>query len=100
GIVTQAQLLMRRLERDPTAPMDAAGVKRLVEQSQRLRDLVVGLLDVSRLENPGLVSSRDELDLRALVQGALSRAALADGKRVKVEVAKEPVLVAVDAPRF
>jgi len=100
GIVTQAQLLLRRLERDPTAPTDAVGLKRLVEQSQRLRDLVVGLLDVSRLENPGLVDARDELDLRTLVKDALSRAALAHGKRVKVEVDDEPVLVAVDVPRF
>jgi signal transduction histidine kinase len=100
GIVTQAQLLMRRLERDPSAPTDAVGLKRLVEQSQRLRDLVVGLLDVSRLETPGLVGARDEIDLRTLVQGGLSRAALADGKRVKVELAEEPVLVAADAPRL
>ncbi len=100
GIVTQAQLLLRRLERDPTAPTDAVGLKRLVEQSQRLRDLVVGLLDVSRLENPGLVDARDELDLRTLVKDALSRAALAHAKRVKVEVEDQPALVAVDVPRF
>jgi signal transduction histidine kinase len=100
GIVTQAQLLQRRFERDPAAPVDAVGLKRLVEQSQRLRDLVVGLLDVSRLDKAGLVGSRTEFDLRTLVQGALSRAALADGKRVKVEVGPEPVLAEVDAPRF
>ena len=100
GIVTQAQLLLRRLERDPTAPTDAVGLKRLVEQSQRLRDLVVGLLDVSRLETPGLVGARAEFDLRTVVQDALSRAALSNGKRVKVEVGPEPLVAAVDAPRF
>jgi signal transduction histidine kinase len=100
GIVTQAQLLLRRLERDPTAPTDAVGLKRLVDQSQRLRDLVVGLLDVSRLENPGLSVARDELDLRTLVQGGLSRAALVEGKRVKLELTDETVVVAVDPPRI
>ncbi len=100
GIVTQAQLLLRRLERDPTAPTDAVGLKRLVDQSQRLRDLVVGLLDVSRLENPGLSVARDELDLRTVVQGGLSRAALVEGKRVKLELTDETVVVAVDPPRI
>jgi signal transduction histidine kinase len=100
GIFTQAQLLLRRHERDPGAPADAVGLHRLVGQSQRLRDLVVGLLDVSRLEHPRLVGERAEFDLRTLVRDALSDAALVGGKQVKVELASEPVLAAVDAPRF
>ena len=100
GIVTQAQLLLRRHERDPAAPADAVGLHRLVEQSQRLRNLVVRLLDVSRLEHPGLVGARAEADLRTLVQEAVSHAALSGGKRVKLEVPPQPVLAEVDVQRF
>jgi signal transduction histidine kinase len=100
GIVTQAQILRRRHERNPDAPVDAVGLKRLVEQSQRLRDLVGGLLDVSRLEHPGLVGERAEVDLRTVVQTALGHEAVLDSKRLEVDAAPEPVMAAVDVPRF
>jgi signal transduction histidine kinase len=100
GIVTQAQLLLRRHERNPSAPADAVGLTRLVEQSQRLRDLVVGLLDVSRLEQTVLVGTRAVFDLRTLVGDAIGRAALSNAKRIKLELAPEPVLAEVDEARF
>jgi signal transduction histidine kinase len=100
GIVTQAQLLRRRAARDPGAPADVAGLNRLVEQSQRLKDLVIELLDVSRLEQGGLVGERAELDLRTLVQAAANRDAVSGGRRLEIDGPPEPVMVAVDAPRF
>src|SRR5207244_12703351 len=59
GIVTQAQVLRRRVERDPTAPADRVGLDRLLDQSQRLKNLVLELLDVSRLEQGSLVGERE-----------------------------------------
>jgi len=100
GIVTQAQILLRRAERNPAAPQDLPGLNRLVEQSQRLKDLVLELLDVSRLEQGGLVGQRDEVDLRTLVDAAVHAEALWGGTRLKVDAAAEPVIVAVDKPRF
>src|SRR5260370_14381912 len=47
GIVTQAQLLLRRLARDPTAPTDPVGLKRMVLPSHRFRDARAALINVS-----------------------------------------------------
>jgi signal transduction histidine kinase len=47
-----------------------------------------------------LVGVRVEYDLNTLVQEAVSQAMLSGAKRVNVEVAPEPVLVEVDAPRL
>ena len=98
GIVTQAQLLRRRAERDPAAPPDRVGLDRLLEQSHRLKNLVLELLDVSRLEHGSLVGERQEADLAALVR-SLARQDQARWKRVRVR-ADEPVRALVDVPRF
>jgi signal transduction histidine kinase len=98
GIVTQAQVLMRRVERDPSAPADRTGLNRLMTQSLRLRDLVLELLDVSRLEQGGLIGERTDTDLVALVRAAIAR----DGARWKrVALSCDgPVVAAVDSARF
>src|SRR5205807_4179516 len=98
GVVTQAQVLQRRAERDPAAPADRVGLNRLLEQSQRLKKLVLELLDVSRLEQGSLIGEREEVDLAALVQ-ALAKHEAKRWKQVRVEALK-PVVVAVDPPRF
>jgi signal transduction histidine kinase len=98
GIVTQAQVLRRRAERDPAAPADRVGLDRLLEQSHRLKSLVLELLDVSRLEHGSLIGERREADLAAVVRGlARQNAVLWD--RVQLH-AEEPVLASVDVLRF
>jgi len=52
-VLGQAELLERRLARNPAAPVDAVGVSRLANEARRLRDLVSELLDAQRLEQPG-----------------------------------------------
>lgn len=84
GLVTQAQLLQRRAERNPGAPVDRVGLDRLVEQVMRLRDLVLELLDVSRLEQGGLIGEREVADLGELVRTTVKREG-ARWKRVEVE---------------
>jgi signal transduction histidine kinase len=98
GIVTQAQVLQRRAERDPSAPVDRVGLMRLVDQSLRLKRLVVDLLDVSRLDQGSLIGEREEVDLSELVRDLVSN----EGPRWgRVNIAcDEPVIVAVDPPRF
>jgi signal transduction histidine kinase len=98
GIVTQAQLLRRRAERDPSAPPDRIGLDRLLEQSHRLKNLVLELLDVSRLEHGSLVGERQEVDLAGLVR-SLARQDQARWQRVRVR-ADQPVHASVDVPRF
>ncbi len=98
GIITQAQVLQRRAERDPEAPPDRVGLNRLVEQSHRLNKLVLELLDVSRLEHGSLVGDCELMDLgllfRVVAQQERSR-----WKRVEFH-ASESVVAPVDPPRF
>jgi signal transduction histidine kinase len=98
GIVTQAQVLRRRAERDPAAPADRAGLDRLLEQSQRLKRLVLELLDVTRLEYGSLIGEREEVDLTSLVQTLAAHDAVR-WRSVQVET-DAPVIVTIDPPRF
>lgn len=62
-LVAQAQLLERRALLRPDAPMDVAGLQRLVRESNRLNRLVLELLDASRLEQRSLIIKREPVDL-------------------------------------
>ena len=73
ALIGQAQLLERRAIRRPDQPPDIAGLRRLSSESQRLRDLVLSLLDVSRAENGGLLSVQDSVDLSALARESCTR---------------------------
>jgi len=98
SIVTQAQVLRRRAERDPTAPADRIGLDRLLQQSDRLKNLVLELLDVSRLEQGSLIGEREEVDLTELVN-TLAQHDAVGWKRVQIETPR-PVPASVDPPRF
>ena len=98
GIVTQAQVLRRRAERDPAAPADRVGLDRLLAQSHRLKSLVLELLDVSRLEHGSLLGQREDLDLTELVRTLAEREA-ARWQRVQLN-ADATVRAAVDPARL
>ncbi|HET8631193.1 MAG TPA: ATP-binding protein [Thermomicrobiales bacterium] len=72
-LVGQAQLLTVRAERDPAAPPNLAGLRRLAQEAERLRDLVLELLDASRLEHGLALNHREEMDLVALAQKIAAR---------------------------
>jgi signal transduction histidine kinase len=68
-VVAQAQLLERRAARDPGAPVDLDGVRRITREARRLNDLILKLLDVSRMEEGGAwVGPKEELDLVSLAR--------------------------------
>jgi signal transduction histidine kinase len=68
-VVAQAQLLERRAARDPRAPVDLDGVRRIAREARRLNDLILKLLDVSRMEEGGAwIGPREELDLVSLAR--------------------------------
>jgi signal transduction histidine kinase len=67
-VVAQAEFLERRATREPTAPADIAGIRRIVRESKRLTGLVGDLLDATRLEQGKLVGEREAVDLATLVQ--------------------------------
>jgi signal transduction histidine kinase len=100
GILTQAQVIQRRLQRqdDAADPLLPAGVARIVGEARRLSALVLELLDVSLLEQGRLVSTRESVDLvelAASVCASYSRGAVScrheAGKAVVAEV--DPIRV-------
>ncbi|MEA2573170.1 MAG: hypothetical protein QOH93_468, partial [Chloroflexia bacterium] len=72
-LVAQAQFLERRAARNPEAPADPKGIQRIVQETQRLRDLVLELLDASRAEQGMLVGHVEDVDLVALAQQVCAR---------------------------
>ena len=72
-LVAQAQLLERRTVRAPEAPADVEGIRRLVREAQRLKTLVLELLDAARAEQGRLVGQREEVDLAVLVREICAR---------------------------
>src|SRR4029079_7066104 len=62
-----------RASREPNAPADISGIRRIVRESKRLTGLVGDLLDATRLEQGKLVGEREPVDLATLVQEIAAR---------------------------
>ena len=98
-VLGQAELLERRLARDPGATIDTASVARIAREARRLRDLVSELLDAQRLEQGGAAVNRVATDLRSVV-GAVQRRFLENGRQLKVEQPDAALLGSVDGKRL
>jgi signal transduction histidine kinase len=98
-VLGQAELLGRRLARDPNVRVDPASVDRIVREARRLRDLVTELLDVQRLEQGRIVGELVPLDLTDVVNTIRERH-LAAGLALGVDEADAPIVVAMDRPRM
>ena len=98
-VLGQAELLERRLARNPAAPVDAVGVSRLANEARRLRDLVSELLDAQRLEQPGAVMDREVVDLREVVDVVRKRQ-LEHDLAIQVEEPRTPVRSSIDRMRI
>jgi signal transduction histidine kinase len=98
-VLGQAELLERRAARDPSAPVDSAGVSRIVREARRLRDLVSELLDAQRLEQGATVMDRRATDLREVLEAVALR--LRDhGLDVKVVQPDAALTASIDRPRM
>jgi signal transduction histidine kinase len=100
GILTQAQVIQRRLlhQAPPPDPLLPAAIARIVHEARRLSALVLELLDVSLLEQGRLVSTRESVDVVELASGVC-----ASHSRGSVEcrlVATQAVVAAVDPIRI
>jgi signal transduction histidine kinase len=98
-VLGQAELLERRVARDPNVPVDAAGLTRLAREARRLRDLVNELLDAQRLEQGAAVMAPVSTDLRDIVEAVRLRFH-DQGIDFKADVPASPVVGTVDVPRF
>ena len=97
-VLGQAELIERRLLRDPAAPVDAIGVGRMAREARHLRDLVAELLDAQRLEQGLAVMNLAPADLGELVEAVRARHA-EHGVPLILEEPEEALLVSVDGPR-
>ncbi|HEX7172113.1 MAG TPA: ATP-binding protein [Candidatus Limnocylindria bacterium] len=98
-VLGQSELLERRLQRDPTAPVDPASVARIVREARRLRDLVSELLDAQRLEQGRVVMDLEPADLCQIVESVRERHA-EQGATVRVTGPGRPLIGPVDRPRI
>ena len=72
-LIGKAQLMERLALRNPSAPADLAGLQLLVREGQRLRQIVLELLDAARAEQGRLVGERAQIDLVALAEEVCAR---------------------------
>lgn len=98
-VLGQAELIERRLLRDPAAPVDPVGVGRMAREARHLRDLVGELLDAQRLEQGLAVMNLAPADLGELVEAVRARHA-EHGVPLILEEPDEALLVSVDGPRI
>ncbi len=72
SLVAQSQLMQRRALRDPNRPTDMEGIKRIVQETNRMRRVVDDLLDAARGDQVGFVGEVRQVDLVALVSDVVS----------------------------
>jgi signal transduction histidine kinase len=98
-VLGQAELLERRVARDPEARVDAAGAARMAKEARRLRDLVSDLLDAQRLEEARSIMNLRPHDLRIVVEEVGQRYA-EQGVELSVELPTPTVIALADAVRL
>jgi signal transduction histidine kinase len=98
-VLAQAELLERRVARDPNAAVDAAGVSRLAREARRLGELVTQLLDAQRLEQGVAAIDPSPTDLRDVVSEVRNQLH-ERGLDIRVRVPETPVRSRIDAPRL
>ncbi|HUP27064.1 MAG TPA: ATP-binding protein [Chloroflexia bacterium] len=72
-LVGQTQLLERKALRTPDAPADLASIRKLGREVERLRTLVLELLDAASAEQGKLLGTREEVNLVSLALETCSR---------------------------
>jgi signal transduction histidine kinase len=72
-LVASAQLLERRVARSPQTPVDLVSIQKIVREAQRLKNLVLELLDATRTEQGRLLGELTEVDLAELARETCAR---------------------------
>ncbi|HEX2767051.1 MAG TPA: ATP-binding protein [Candidatus Limnocylindria bacterium] len=98
-VLGQAEILERRVLRDPERPVDAAGVSRMARGARRLRDLVNTLLDAQRLEHGGLGIARHPVDLGEVL-GEIDEHLREEGRPIALTAVDRPLVALVDRARI
>jgi signal transduction histidine kinase len=97
-LLLHAELLQRRAEQDPAAPLEMHRVASMVSEAHRLQELVTSFLDASRAERGQMLAQRETVDLAALVEEACARVT-GNGHDCRAEVSG-PILGSYDTDRL
>lgn len=97
-LIALAQLLERRVARDPNTPPDQNSIQRLVQEGQRLRALVLELLDAAHVQQGSLLGQREAVDLVEVARGVCERQS--SPLHACVVEASDPVVGLYDAQRI
>jgi signal transduction histidine kinase len=98
-VLGQAEILERRVLRNPERPVDAAGVSRMAREARRLRDLVNNLLDAQRLEQGGLGITRTAADVTEIV-AEVETHMREEGRPIVVRGVGRPLIGLLDRARI
>jgi signal transduction histidine kinase len=98
-VLGQAELIERRLQRDPAAPIDPAGISRMAREARHLRDLVAELLDAQRLDQGLTVMDLAPADLGAIAATVRARH-VEHGVPLAFDGPEEALVASVDRPRI
>lgn len=98
-VLGQAELLERRRQRNPGAPVDGQGLARIAREARRLSDLVTELLDAQRLEQEGATMDLAPGDLLDVVEGVRERYA-ESGLSVSIDEPAMALVASIDRPRI
>jgi signal transduction histidine kinase len=98
-LIGKAQLMERLALRNPAAPADLAGIQLLVREGQRLKQIVLELLDAARAEQGRLVGERAPVELVGLAEEICARHSLLEHHSCAVE-SSGPVVGTYDAFRI
>jgi signal transduction histidine kinase len=98
-VLGQAELIERRLLRDPSAAIDPAGISRMAREARHLRDLVGELLDAQRLEQGLTVMELASADLGAIAATVQARH-VEHGVPLALEGPDGELVASVDRPRI
>jgi signal transduction histidine kinase len=98
-LIGKAQLMERLALRNPAAPADLAGIQLLVREGQRLKQIVLELLDAARAEQGRLVGERAPVELVGLAEEICARHSLVEHHSCAVE-SSGPVVGMYDAFRI
>ncbi len=72
-LVMQTEMLERRAQRSPEAPVDLTALQKLKKEAYRLKDLVLELLDAARAEQGKLIGEFQNMDLAASASEVCAR---------------------------
>jgi PAS domain S-box-containing protein len=101
ALLGRAQLLERRLGRREDSARELADSRSVIDNAQRINQLLTDLLDVSRMTSGQLSVDKEPLDLGALVQRVVAniQSALSD-QRVSLVEHEKALTISGDASRL